>query len=219
MKAPARSALAALVAAAALLGAGLAPAQQAVPAQSAAPAQIVTLDQERLFAESLYGQRVLEELEAQSSELAALNLELTAQLTDEERDLTEKRKTLPPAEFRMLADAFDEKVTSMREGQDARIRILQRNRDQARTEFNARIVPVLTDLVIESGAVAILDERAVILASDRIDITDRAIARIDALLGDGGSLVPGTEAPEETTAPDTPPAEGAAPAPGTALPE
>ncbi|WP_161470995.1 OmpH family outer membrane protein [Tropicimonas marinistellae] len=153
-----------------------------------AQADVLTLDQERLFTGSLYGKRILAELDAISRELAERNREISALLITEEQALTEKRQTLDAETFRPLADAFDTKVIRLREEQDARIVALQRRRDQERREFTQRVLPVLSDLAIETGAVAILDERAVILSADRIDITDRAITRVNELLGDGGDL-------------------------------
>jgi prephenate dehydrogenase len=56
---------------------------------------------------------------------------------------------------------------------------------------------VLGRLMIESGAAVILERRDVLLIASPVDITDEAIAAIDAELGDG-STVSGpatTEAP------------------------
>jgi Skp family chaperone for outer membrane proteins len=54
-----------------------------------------------------------------------------------------------------------------------------------RQRFFEAAVPVLGDLAREAGAVAILSRQAIILSFDRIDVTDAAIARLDATLGDG----------------------------------
>ncbi len=156
---------------------------------------VLTLNQDRLYSETLFGKRLQAEFDEASRELAERNRLLTAELTEEERALTEARKGLSAEDFRPLADAFDVKVTKMREDQDARILALQRRRDLQRRAFTGRILPILSELVRDSGAVAILDDRAVILSSDLIDVTDRAITRIDAILGHGGGL--------DTLVPDT----------------
>ena len=91
---------------------------------------------------------------------------------------------------------------------------LQRQQEDDRLSFQRRVLPILSELIRDSGAVAILDNRAVILSAESIDVTDRAIARINEVLGDGA------EADEDTVAPapvpgDPPlsPAPGSAPAP------
>lgn len=163
------------------------PVQVAAQVFSPTGSMVLTLDQDRLYSETLFGQRLQAEIAETSQVLAERNRVLTEQLTAEEKALTEKRKEVTPAEFRALADAFDEKVVKLREEQDAKIEALQRRRDLERRVFTGRILPILSEIVQDSGAVAILDDRAVILSADSIDITDRAIRRIDEVLGDGAS--------------------------------
>ncbi|SDI57641.1 OmpH family outer membrane protein [Aliiruegeria lutimaris] len=176
-----------------LLAASLAPLP--APAQVFSPinSPVLTLDQDKLYGETLFGKRLQSEFSQASNALAERNRELTEALTVEELQLTEKRKQVSSEEFRALADAFDEKVVKLREDQDAKIAALQRRRDLDRRIFTGRVLPILSEIVRDSGAVALLDNRAVILSADAIDVTDRAIARIDAVLGDGAT--------EEETAP------------------
>ena len=63
-----------------------------------------------------------------------------------------------------------------------------------RAWFFQHIAPILGDYMVERGAVAILDKAAVVVSLGAIDITDGAIQRIDAKLGDGSAL-PGKPAP------------------------
>jgi len=44
---------------------------------------------------------------------------------------------------------------------------------------------VLSELLREADAVALLDVRSVILSADVADVTDLAISRIDARIGEG----------------------------------
>ncbi|MFV0335476.1 MAG: OmpH family outer membrane protein [Tropicimonas sp.] len=171
---------------------------------SSGAVQVLTLDQDRLYAETLFGRRLQAEIERASQVLAERNRDLSQALRDEEQALTERRKTISTQEFRVLADAFDEKVVKLREEQDARIAALQRQQEADRLAFNRRIIPILSELIRDSGAVAILDDRAVILSAESIDVTDRAIARIDEALGEGLGAESGG-----TTIPGDPPVPGA----------
>jgi hypothetical protein len=94
------------------------------------------------------------------------------------------------AEFRALADAFDEKVQRIRTEQDAKARELQELREQQRQTFLRRISPILAEIVRERGALAVLGRRTVLLSADSIDITDEAISRINAALDGGIDLFP-----------------------------
>jgi len=146
---------------------------------------ILRVDREQLFLQSQFGQRVARELDAATQALAEENNRIDAALLDEEKALTEQRKTLSPEEFRDLANAFDNKVVGIRQAQDAKSRELKGIVEAAQSRFFQRTVPVLSALMQEAGAVVILDSRVVLLSSSSIDITALAIARINAAIGDG----------------------------------
>jgi len=148
--------------------------------QATLPSPIVTLDQERLFNSSSVAERIRAEIETRTAELTAENRRIEAQLEAEELDLTERRPALEPAVFRQMADAFDAKVQGIRAAQDAKARELQRLQEQGRQDFLRQIRPILTEIVRERGAVAVMDRRAVLLSADSIDITDQAISRFNA---------------------------------------
>ena len=152
---------------------------------------LVTLDQERLFEDSAFGRRVDATLAETSRALAAENREIESALIEEERALTEARPNLSPEEFRARADAFDARVTALRTRQENRARALGIWREIEQQRFFEAALPVLSQLLRDIGAVAILDSRAILFALEEADVTGRAIERIDALLGDGeGSALP-----------------------------
>ena len=163
---------------------------------------ILTLDQERLFNGSRVAERVSAEIERRTEDLAAENRRIEARLVAEELELTERRGALPAEEFRALADEFDARVQDIRNAQDAKARELQRLRDEERQNFLRQISPVLAEIVRERGAVAVLDRRSVFLSAESIDITEEAIARINAAFdetapSDPLELSPGVEVTEE----------------------
>ena len=165
---------------------------------------ILTLEVDRLYADSAYGRKVTAALEEQGADLAAENRRIESDLTEEERRLTEQRRSLPPAEFRALADDFDQKVQALRREQDAKARMLGDLSDNRRRQFLAEAEPVLAELMLEAGAAVILDKRQVLLAAEVIDITETAISRIDAEIGEGPDLLPETPLPDPA-APGTDP--------------
>jgi len=156
-------------------------------AQEAA-SMVLTLDQERLYQSTLFGQRLEAELAAARQTLIAKNAEDQRNLEAEEAELTEKRATLPPEEFRALADAFDAKVTGVRAEQERNVRTLQRQIERARQQFFGAVEPLLLEVVRQRGAAVVLDARAVLINTGQLDVTDEVRARVDTLLGDGGSI-------------------------------
>lgn len=171
----------------------------AVPAQEVVKSPILTVEADRLFNESLYGQRLTEEIEAAGSEISAENRQIEAALTAEEKSLTEQRANLPTAEFRKLADAFDEKVQSIRQEQDAKGRALAARTEDVRRDFLEAAQPVLGELMREAGAAVLIERRNVFLSADAIDVTDEAIERINARLGTGAAEDTGTDEPQTGT--------------------
>jgi Skp family chaperone for outer membrane proteins len=146
---------------------------------------LVTLDQELLFDASAFGARVTDTLAEVSQLLGTENRQIEATLTAEEAALTEVRATLPADEFRALADAFDDRVEGLRGQQEARARALGLWRDIEQQRFFEAALPVLTQLLRDTGAVAIIDSRAILLALEEADLTATAVARMDAAVGDG----------------------------------
>ena len=175
-----------------LLAGAPAVAQVAPELPPQAAAGVLTLDQDRLFAGSLFGQRIVADIDSASRLLASENRRIEADLAVEEKALTARRATLPAPEFGGLADAFDEKVGDIRRTQENKARALILRREAEQKRFFEAALPVLSAILREIGAVAILDSKAIFLSSDRVDVTDEAIARIDTILGDGTPL-PGRE--------------------------
>jgi len=95
--------------------------------------------------------------------------------------------------FRSLADAFDQRVQANRETQDDKVRALNQIGDVARIEFLQVARPILEELMRETGAGVILERSSVFLSANTTDITDLAIRRIDAAIGDGAGLTPPPE--------------------------
>lgn len=146
---------------------------------------ILVLDPDRLFSETLLGQRINREYLAEREKLIARNRRIEAELEAEELSLTELRAEKTPEEFRDLADAFDAKVQEIRRDSERAVRDLERRRDRAPVTFMRMVEPVLVQLMRETGGAVILDIRTVLLRADVVDITPLAISRVDAEIGEG----------------------------------
>ena len=161
----------------------LAQSQQA-PSQPRFGSPILTVNQDRLYLESAFGQQFVTEHAAREQALEAENEEIRLALEEEELELTELRSTMAADAFRDLANAFDEKVQNIYRTQNAKGEALNRMVEENRTQFFQTVPPILEGIAREAGAAVILDERVVLIGARSIDITDRAIARIDAALSE-----------------------------------
>lgn len=187
--------------------AGIAGAQQTgtptfeVPAPVVSPT-ILTVDIDRLFAQSMFGERIGREYTQGRADLANENRRIADALREEELALAERRPEMDVSIFRTEAAAFDEKAQAIRRAQDAKERDLEETLARGREQFLEVTQPILGQLMLEREAYAILDRRSILLSLGSIDITDEAIARVDGTIGDGaGDLA--IEDPAQVTAPDT----------------
>ena len=144
------------------------------------PPPILTIDQDRIFAETQLGETVNAALEAKAAVLATENARIEGELIEREQALTDQRASLRPDEFRALADEFDTDVQRIRSEQDEKARRLNQERETARQKFIADVAGIISGIVRERGALVVLDRRDVFLSADRIDITGEAIVRINA---------------------------------------
>ncbi|MCA0994770.1 OmpH family outer membrane protein [Alloyangia pacifica] len=164
---------------------------------------IVTIEVDRLYSSSDFGQKTSAALDAAGATIAAENRRIEAELTAEEKSLTEKRRSMDPVAFRKLADAFDIKVQDLRDAQDSKARKLGNVSEERRREFISSAEPVLAQLMREAGALAILDQRSVFLSAGAIDITDAAIERLNDVLDDPEPLPDFSGDDESAQEPDT----------------
>lgn len=181
---------------------------------SAVTSPVLTVNDAALFADSAWGRRVQADIEALSRQIAAENDRIYDDLAAEEEALTELRPTLPPAEFRELAEAFDQRAQDIRAERQAALRALNDHVEAERRGFFSVAVPVFADVMAEHGALVILDQRTVFVSADSVDVTDVLIRRIDAEIGAGpageaGEPADGAAADEGATVDP----EGADPAP------
>ncbi len=157
--------------------------------QRAAPATgVVVVDTEELYRATLMGQRMVADLEVRRLALQSENVEITKALTAEEQSLTDRRPALDPEVFRQEAAEFDVRVQGIRRTRDAASATFEADRAAAPRQFLELVRNVLGALMLERGAVAVLDQRLVFLSLGTADITQDAIARIDDTFGDGSAV-------------------------------
>ncbi|MDC0115879.1 OmpH family outer membrane protein [Octadecabacter sp.] len=187
--------------------AGTAGAQQrndtadiAMPDGQMAPA-ILTMDVDRLFARSQFGERIRREYQEGSEALANENGIISDALRREELALAAQRPSMDPALFRTEAEAFDDKAQGIRRAQDAKRRDLEETLNTGREQFLLVTGPILEKLLLDSGASAILERRTVVISLGTIDVTDVAVERINAAIGDGAGLADDVGVPDTSAQP------------------
>ena len=154
---------------------------------------VLVIDADRLFADSAFGKRIAAEVDAAARALAAENTALSEELDAEEKALTVERDSLSIEEFSAKADTFDQKVKRIRAEQLAKERDLAELGQQGETRFRELARPVLRAMMDRYNASVLMDLRAILIALDTADVTDEAIAEINARIGDGSMAESGQQ--------------------------
>ncbi|MGY6549038.1 MAG: OmpH family outer membrane protein [Roseinatronobacter sp.] len=165
-----------------LLGLSLGVAVTDTPAGQTA---LRTLDDDRFFRQSLFGQRVAGEIERASRALEAENDRLLAELTAREDELTDLRAQMTVEDFRAAATAFDIEAERIRRDQAEKRQRLVQFEEAERRRFFALSTPILREALDISGGQVLIDARAIIIGLPEIEITDLAVDIMDDTVGDG----------------------------------
>lgn len=145
---------------------------------------IVSINRERLIQRSDFGRALIEVLSDRQNALVKENETLAQDLEREELELTELRKTLTPAEFAPLAEAFDAKVKEVRRVQEQKGVQLAKSLENARFRFFRQAEQIIVKLMADTGIQFVLDENAIWLSQGG-DVTNLVIERLDAAYGAG----------------------------------
>ncbi len=145
---------------------------------------IVSINRERLIQRSDFGRALIKVLSDRQAALVKENETLAQDLEREERELTELRKTLTPAEFTPLAEAFDAKVKEVRRVQEQKGVELTKSLENARFRFFRQAEQIIVKLMADRGIQFVLDESAIWLSQGG-DVTNLVIERLDAAYGAG----------------------------------
>lgn len=167
-------------------------------------APVYVLSRSRLLNES-EPTRILRRAEADLTARLQAEIDRTkAMLAKEEAELTRLRDELAPEEMARRAADFDARVRLARRQAQERANTVQTAFQEARAELVLALPPILEELRIEVGAVAILNaDQTVAIAPDH-DLTDKAIALFNARVPSPN--VPQVDVTLELPAPAEPPA-------------
>lgn len=139
---------------------------------------VVSVNRENLIQRSDYGKALIETLVASQQKLRSENDTLLLELEDEERKLTELRKTMAAEDFAPLAEAFDVKVKSVRRLQDQKGVELTKALEAARFRFFRQSERIISQLMKENGIVFVLDANAIWISQGG-DVTNLVIERLN----------------------------------------
>ena len=152
------------------------------------PRPVLVLDQEMLFNDSKLGQAILLVEAEKRTVLLQENRIISDAFEKEEADLTVLRSSIPADEFHVLSEDFDKRVRAAREEQLSKDVELQKTNEARRRRFLWISAPYLSEIMSKYRAVAILDQRSVLLFDRNMDITSEAIELLDRAFEENPNL-------------------------------
>ena len=144
------------------------------------PVSIAVIDFKRVLHQSKAAAAVREQIDAQRKAYQQEFDELERTMRQEEQKLQQQRAILAQDAFQARAADFQKRVDSAQRDVQVKRRALNAAFDQAMNEISKVLISIVADIAKEGDVGAVLDNNNIILADKKLDISDAALARLDA---------------------------------------
>lgn len=165
-----------------LMVAGAAMAQQAT-------IRIAVIDLDRLVAQSNVGQELQQKLEEFQRQVQTEGQALAEKARATKKLIDDGAVSLSADRLTELQDQYEDEATEVRRYTERKQREGNKMRDDGLQDIERRLQPVLESVQQEGNFDLILNKAlgVVVMASDRVDITDQVIAAFNAAEGAGAA--------------------------------
>ncbi len=148
-------------------------------AQTLAPSKIAVLDSSRVLRQSKAAKSISTQLQKYRETYRQKTLAEEKALKNEGERLRKQKASLSKAAFEKAAANFREKQTKLAGDVQERTARLAEVRRRALKKLDSELVIILGVLAVDVGANIVIDVREVAYYAVSMDITDRAIERLD----------------------------------------
>lgn len=149
-------------------------------ARAEAALQIVVVSRERILRESRAADRLRVAEEDLTARLQAQIDDAKVRFAEEEEELARLRTELAAPDFDARVTDFDRRVRQARRVAQERAAILQKGFQDARAAIVAALPALIERLRVDVGAQVVINADQTLAADPSIDLTDRAVALLDA---------------------------------------
>ena len=158
----------------------------AAPAQQTSPAVIVVIDTQRVFAECTACKAAQTQLQTQMQQIQQRAQQLNQPLQTEAQSLQTAAQALkgaqPDAALQQRATAFQQKQSAAAQEIAQREQAFGRNRAYVAQQINARLDPIINQVMQAHGATIALDTQATLARAASIDVTNEVLASLNQQL-------------------------------------
>lgn len=187
-----------------VIGSAMAALALAIPsaasAQQTPAASIVLVDMQRVFSECTACKAAQTQLQAQLQQIQQRAQQLGAPLQTEAQSLQQAAQAAqgkPDAALQARAKALQAKQETANQEIQSREQAFQRNRAYVAQQLNAKVDPIITQVMQRHGATIAMDKAVTLAAVASLDVTNEVLAALNQQLPSVVTTAPAAPAQQQ----------------------
>ena len=148
-------------------------------AQANSDTKIAIMDISKVMSMSVAAKNIEQQIEIYRNEYKNQFSELERQLLDTEKKLAMDSQSLNPEEIRLKKLAFEQELLSSRNLVQEKKRALEQAANIAIEELKEKVYKIVSEIAEEKNLNLVLSKQNVILARDKLDITEIVIKKLN----------------------------------------
>jgi outer membrane protein len=101
-------------------------------------------------------------------------------IQEEEKKIIQQKKILSPEEYKKKVTELRKKVSDLQKKRSKLLNTVAKQRSKARSELLRNLNPVVKEYMVEKNIRMVLDKKGIILADEKLDITNDIITKLNA---------------------------------------
>ena len=101
-------------------------------------------------------------------------------IQEEEKNIIKQKKILSPEEYKKKVTVLRKKVSDLQKKRSKLLNTVAKQRSKARSELLKNLNPVVKEYMVEKNIRMVLDKKGIILADEKLDITNDIITKLNA---------------------------------------
>ena len=101
-------------------------------------------------------------------------------IQEEEKKIIQQKKILSQEEYKKKVAVLRKKVSDLQKKRSKLLSTVAKKRSKARSELLKNLNPVLKEYMVEKNIRMVLDKKGIILADEKLDITNDIIKKLNA---------------------------------------
>lgn len=170
----------------------------AAPAQRLGAAVIAVVNMERVYRDCTACKAAQAQLQQQITQMQQRGQQLSQPIQTEGQALQTAIKALggkqPDAALQQRIGAFQARQNSATQEMQGRQQTIERNRQHVSQQLNARLNPIVNQVMQSRGATIVVDSQMALASSPAIDVTNDVIAQLNRALPSVSTTAPAAPA-------------------------